>query len=276
MSISVMNYVWENSKQKGTTLLILLALADFSNDKGICWPSVKTLAKKARTSKRNTQFIIKKLVDEDEITIQEGKGPNGVHLYAVNMGGEKSSPPTDRDEIQHAEGVKSGAGGGEAHFMGGVKPISPKPSFNHHINHQEETSLKDLRSNERGEMLEAILSVCNMTWDTFKMNGKMRGLIDRTAKFAMEKELSPEIILELYGKTGWWWKHYWLGRDKGEPPRPEQIMDTLDQALIATGKDGNHRRVAQSWERAVTGEVGEDGLTDEERRAKYMKGWFDG
>ena len=55
MSIAWMNYVWEHSDQKGTSLLLLLAIADHANDDGICWPSVARLAHKARTTKRQAQ-----------------------------------------------------------------------------------------------------------------------------------------------------------------------------------------------------------------------------
>jgi hypothetical protein len=39
MSIKVMSQVWEHSTRKGTRLLLLLALADFANDEGICYPA---------------------------------------------------------------------------------------------------------------------------------------------------------------------------------------------------------------------------------------------
>lgn len=152
MSIKVMSHVWKNSKQKGTKLLVLLALADFSNDEGISWPSMKTLAKKARTSKRNTQDIIRKLVEEREIELQEGEGPSGVHLYTVIMGGEEISPPSIGDEELRVDRVKPTSRGDEAKFMGGMKSSSSKPSFNHHINHQKETSVR--RSNERTPSIE--------------------------------------------------------------------------------------------------------------------------
>jgi hypothetical protein len=45
-----MSHVWECSPFKGERLLLHLALADFANDEGECWPSQPTLAKKARCS----------------------------------------------------------------------------------------------------------------------------------------------------------------------------------------------------------------------------------
>ena len=48
MSIRLMDAVWNGAPYKGTDLLLLLALADYANDAGLCWPTLKTLSKKAR------------------------------------------------------------------------------------------------------------------------------------------------------------------------------------------------------------------------------------
>ena len=50
MSVRWISYVWESSPFKGERLLLHLALADFANDEGECWPAQPTLAKKARCS----------------------------------------------------------------------------------------------------------------------------------------------------------------------------------------------------------------------------------
>ena len=74
MSIKVMTNVWSHSTQKGGCLLLLLALADFSNDEGLCWPSVSTLAHKSRLSRRSVQGHIQALVDAGELEIVEPCG----------------------------------------------------------------------------------------------------------------------------------------------------------------------------------------------------------
>lgn len=110
MSIKVMTRVWEESEQSGGALLILLALADFSNDNGESWPAMTTIARKARMSKRNAQLTIAKLVEAGELSIERNTGKRGTNTYKIlSGGGEKSSR-------------------GEAHFMGGMKPTSSEPS----------------------------------------------------------------------------------------------------------------------------------------------------
>lgn len=85
MSIKVMTAVWEHAPFKGGKLLILLALADFANERGICWPSIPTLAKKARLTGRQAFAIIAELERKKAITIDHGTGPHGCNTYRVNF-----------------------------------------------------------------------------------------------------------------------------------------------------------------------------------------------
>jgi hypothetical protein len=57
MSIKIMTEVWETSRLTSTQLLLCLALADYANDDRKCWPSVPSLAAKARISERQTVEI---------------------------------------------------------------------------------------------------------------------------------------------------------------------------------------------------------------------------
>jgi len=94
MSIHVMTQVWKHSKQRGAGLLTLLALADWADDDGYAYPSVEKLARKARVSTRTVQRLTDGLVEANELHIEAGAGPNGVHLYQVTppVGGDILSP----------------------------------------------------------------------------------------------------------------------------------------------------------------------------------------
>ena len=118
LSIRVMTKVWENSPQKGTALLLLLAISDFANDDGEAWPSVPTLAKKIRMSERYTQMLLGELVTEKELQVKEQASKYGTNIYRV-IGVKPASP------------VKRSAPKGEAEFTEGVKPASHNPSLNH-------------------------------------------------------------------------------------------------------------------------------------------------
>lgn len=85
MSIKVMSYIWEHSQAREGSLLVLLAICDFADDTGKAYPSVSTLAKKARLSERQTQYCLKSLCDIGEIKIEQNKGPHGCNLYRVQL-----------------------------------------------------------------------------------------------------------------------------------------------------------------------------------------------
>lgn len=72
MSVRVMADVWEHSEMEGGALLVLLALADWANDEGKCWPRAETLAKKARLSTRQLSRVLTSLEDAGEITVPPG------------------------------------------------------------------------------------------------------------------------------------------------------------------------------------------------------------
>ena len=81
-----MSAVWESGEVSGATLLVLLALADYANDNGICWPGVPALAKKARVSERYVRELLGDLEDGGYITRELNAGPSGVNTYKVLVG----------------------------------------------------------------------------------------------------------------------------------------------------------------------------------------------
>ncbi len=106
-----MQEVWEASGQKGSALLLLLAISDHAHDDGAgAYPSVETLARKVRMTPRNTQMLIKKLEAAGELEVMRGAGPSGCNLYWVKS----------------LQGVKTRVVRGEKQRGEGVKPASPR------------------------------------------------------------------------------------------------------------------------------------------------------
>lgn len=101
MSVRTMAKVWESSQQAGSDLLMLLAIADFSDDEGNAYPAVSTLAGKCRMKERNCRYILRNLEKSGELTIKPNAGPHGSNLYRVNIGSLG---------LQHSAGVQSLAG----------------------------------------------------------------------------------------------------------------------------------------------------------------------
>lgn len=61
MSIKVMNAVWEQDDLDASETLVMLALADWANDDGLCWPSLERLTEKTRLTERGLRGIILRL-----------------------------------------------------------------------------------------------------------------------------------------------------------------------------------------------------------------------
>lgn len=76
MSIKLMTAVWEREDLASTHKLVLLALADWANDEGLCWPSINRLAIKTSMAGRSVQRLIRQLEDMGFVRREEaiGKG----------------------------------------------------------------------------------------------------------------------------------------------------------------------------------------------------------
>jgi hypothetical protein len=128
MSIAVMSYVWEHSTRKGTELLLLLAIADYANERGIAFPSVATLARRIRMTDRNVQRALRKLRESGELRINMSAGPKGAHLYQVVINetlplflGDKVTPDKLSPDSRGTSGVTTRAQRGDT-------ATSPEPS----------------------------------------------------------------------------------------------------------------------------------------------------
>jgi hypothetical protein len=84
MSIRVMTSVWDDARtQAHSELLVLLALADWSNDEGHCWPTISALATKARLSERAVQQILRRLTATGRVRRIQGGGRGRANQYQV-------------------------------------------------------------------------------------------------------------------------------------------------------------------------------------------------
>lgn len=104
MSIRCMSRVWEKSERGETELLLLLALADWSDDFGYCHPSIDQMAMKIRQSKRNVLRLLEKLEAAGELRVFKrsmgGRGKRIGSIYQVLSG-------LNQDEIIASEGLSA-------------------------------------------------------------------------------------------------------------------------------------------------------------------------
>ena len=87
MSVRWISFVWESSPYEGRRLLLHLALADFANDEGSCFPSQKTLALKARTTETWVSASVRQMIKDGLLEIVEkGSGRGNRTIYKLNKG----------------------------------------------------------------------------------------------------------------------------------------------------------------------------------------------
>ena len=89
MSIKVMSKVWEgypgDSYQE---LLMLLALADWSDDEGRCYPSIAAIGRKCRVQARQARRHVHSLIDLGLVSVTEntnGGKPGTTRRYRINI-----------------------------------------------------------------------------------------------------------------------------------------------------------------------------------------------
>lgn len=93
MSVKMMHNVFEKSLTTGNARLVLLALADACSDEGVCFPSIKTIARKANVSEETTRKFLHAfekigLVESEERFAENGRRTSNTYTLVVDKIGE--------------------------------------------------------------------------------------------------------------------------------------------------------------------------------------------
>lgn len=90
MSIEALSWAWRQPLKQGPKL-VLLALADYANDDGVCWPGVDALAEKTSMSRSAVIEAIKALAEAGLVAVEKRADANGYrasnryHLNTANV-----------------------------------------------------------------------------------------------------------------------------------------------------------------------------------------------
>jgi hypothetical protein len=79
-----MSAVWEHAPYDAGALLVLLALSDYANDEGQCWPNVSSIAGKTRLGVRQVHNILRQLKSDGAISIKPGGGRGVSNRYQIH------------------------------------------------------------------------------------------------------------------------------------------------------------------------------------------------
>ncbi|WP_265512145.1 helix-turn-helix domain-containing protein [Providencia heimbachae] len=91
MSVKLSSYVWDGCASAGlkiTSVAIMARLADFSNDEGICWPSVPTIARQIGAGESTVRTAIKNLEKAGWLSSEKRRkgNRNTSNIYQLNVG----------------------------------------------------------------------------------------------------------------------------------------------------------------------------------------------
>jgi Helix-turn-helix domain len=82
MSIRMIDRVWTAAPtNEPAVLLVMLALADWANDEGFCWPAIESIGKKCRIGPRTVQRILRELKATGLLEVTGKGGRNKPNLY---------------------------------------------------------------------------------------------------------------------------------------------------------------------------------------------------
>jgi hypothetical protein len=154
MSAKMSQIVWSQAPYKADRLLVLLAMAEWANDEGICCVSYDQLADKARTTKQTAVRIIQYLLKANAIqVVQMGNGRGNPSVYQLlphnwQRKSRKKKPqanPTPPCPNCNRTSTKSGfnASGSQRYFCSTCKSIFT-PSPEQLQQHQQQLSMEQL------------------------------------------------------------------------------------------------------------------------------------
>ena len=112
MSIRIMSQVWNMEIDDSTAKLTLMALADFSDDEGYCYPSYEVLAKKISKSKRTAIRAVEKLTEHGFLQKEKRElndGTSRTNLYKIVSENERvtQTPPMMTNEKEAVTSMTS-------------------------------------------------------------------------------------------------------------------------------------------------------------------------
>jgi hypothetical protein len=83
MSIKIMSTIWDRGPDNQSERFVLLALADYANDEGECWPSIEGVARKTCLTDRGVRKIMRRLEETGWLEIEAGGGRKNCNLYRI-------------------------------------------------------------------------------------------------------------------------------------------------------------------------------------------------
>ncbi len=119
MSVKLSSYVWDGCAAAGmkiSKVAIMARLADFSNDEGLCWPSVETIARQIGAGQSTVRTALKELETDGWVKSRQRRqgNRNATNVYQLNVkklkaASQASESDTSKSDASEFDGSKSDA-----------------------------------------------------------------------------------------------------------------------------------------------------------------------
>ncbi|HHH0277249.1 TPA: conserved phage C-terminal domain-containing protein [Yersinia enterocolitica] len=121
MSVKLSSYVWDGCAAAGmkiSKVAIMARLADFSNDEGVCWPSVTTIARQIGAGESTVRTALVELETDGWLSkkARRAGNRNASNVYQLNVAKLKaaahaSESDTSKSDASKFDGSESGKNG---------------------------------------------------------------------------------------------------------------------------------------------------------------------
>lgn len=132
MSAKVVNHVLETSKLTGSARLLMVVLADMSNNDGECWPGKSSLARRVNVSTRQIVRLVQECERKGELRVISEPGVQNRYLIigiAQDIRVRRARKTREKLERIQRVDVRGDTGvTGDTDVQKGVTPVSPKLS----------------------------------------------------------------------------------------------------------------------------------------------------
>lgn len=193
--------------------LVLIALADMADDRGICWPAMKRLAGKSICSKRTAQRAIKNFEKMNLLTIYERPNDNkrnDSNLYQLHfmellrMGNSElvgdTQSPSGRQGDTHRGDTQSPSG---RHIVTQVgDTVTPEPINKEPINRTYQEPIKGTRGGGAADATGATEKLFDEFRAAYPANRRGTEVKQARAQFAaaVKKVGDPQVIIAAAAK----------------------------------------------------------------------------
>ncbi|CRY19520.1 conserved phage C-terminal domain-containing protein [Yersinia enterocolitica] len=111
MSVKLSSYVWDGCAAAGmkiSKVAIMARLADFSNDEGVCWPSVTTIARQIGAGESTVRTALADLESDGWLSkkARRAGNRNASNVYQLNVAKLKAAAHASESDTSKSDGSK--------------------------------------------------------------------------------------------------------------------------------------------------------------------------